>query len=324
MGQVLDLAHGAAHALLFALFAIAGIGKLSGCGRAGIIMCRKGAIDLVLAAGFCVSTPASLAAGFAGVAVLIGTGGWLREKIRSNTICNCFGLLTLTLHPLRNYARAAMVAGGAFLMATALRGDLASEGNLLARWQGAVLALALLLGAISYAFARRVLVMQGRSAADLAASERSAALVLSQADFLGRRVDGAAVQLGDFVRHERPIALLLSSRNCLACRALKNELAPLVGNLPFPFQFVVENEAQAGDGAGPFLFDPHGSFRRRVGLELLPALVLVDPVSWTVAYPVATGADDIRRDLLRLLLTSAEAAPGQAFASALAPATLAT
>jgi hypothetical protein len=323
LNPLIDQALGAAHALLFAVFAIAGAGKLAGCRRGAAIMCRKGVADLALAAGLGLAWPAPVTALFAVAAMMLGAGGWLREKVRANPACNCFGLLSATLQPWRNHTRASRVAGGAIVLAGALLHARGSGAAIeLARWQGAGVALALVLALLTFAMARRLLqAPQRRPAPPTAAPAPGPVLRLAADTPLGTRADGVPLTLGDLARPGRPIALLLGAKGCAACAPIKAELAPLLGKLPFPACLVLEDAPAAQDDGAHVAYDPHATFRRLIGGKALPALVLIDPLidplGWTLAAPLVSGEEAIRATLLRTVLAHLPQLPQLPHAAAL-------
>lgn len=298
---------GCAHALVFGVFLVAAAGKLAACRPGMRVMCGKGALDAVLAllAGLAF-LPGTGAAGMAGaaVAVAVGAGGWLREKIRRNTVCNCFGVLTAVLHPWRNGARAALFGGGLLALALAPYRTLAGAAS----WGGAVLALAGLLALMALAFSRPF--ARGSATAPKAVATLAEGTI-SPATPVGRDADGTPLALRDLAVPGRPLALLMVSPGCKPCHLLKKQIEPLLSGLPFGLLFVIEDDA-AAQASPAGIFDADKQWRKTLGVKSVPSLVIVNEDATNIAAPVATTPDAIFLQLLRLAAQSAAIHPAQA------------
>lgn len=309
MDDVTQLAFGVAHALVFGIFSVSGTGKLVGCQRGGRIMCIKAGADyaIALASAMFVLPPLTWLAG--ALAVLLGAGGWIREIVRNNKACNCFGVLTNLLDPLRNLSRALLVVGGAAM----LLAPLAGAPKLATQAAGAALGLCLLLVLVVYTLAQALMGRKAPNGFVTPSGPIMPTVQLEAHTFLGTRADGQPTVLGDVTEPGRPLALLLSAANCAQCDVIKADFGPLLGEFPFPFRVIDGNKVDAVavtlPGARVTLYDPGHTLRRTLALIGVPALVLVDPITLKVARPVVSGADAIRRTLNGLLYDSLRAAP---------------
>lgn len=308
--ESIPLLLGAAHAAIFGVFLIAAAGKLAACMPGARVMCTKGSVDAALALLAClVMVPRlGLASGIAAVAV--GAGGWLRERITRNTICNCFGVLTAVLHPWRNRARALLAGAGAVVILLAPEFDAAGAGL----WAGAALGLSALLATTALAFARSSLKRQGISVATIKQIVTLPPGTISPDTVVGTDKSGRELALRDLMTPGSPLALLLTAPACKSCHLLRNELAPMLPGLPFPTVIVNETGARAAFQPSG-LFDPDGTLRKTLGVESLPALALIDAAGTNLACPVALGADAVKVTLLHRLTETRPAAveaPAQA------------
>jgi hypothetical protein len=283
-----DLIQGLSQALLAGVFSVSAMGKVVGCQRSGGAMCKKGGLDLGLAALAVLAswTPAALLLGAGALA--IGAGGWLRERVRGDTICNCFGVLTPALHRWRNHVRAVLAASAAMLLAARLA---AGAPAVLSPAYLAGLAMAGMAVMLGYSYVHAAAVPRIKKIQASPLQRGQAALAAGQP--LLRRQDGSAVTLEQMQPAQGPLALLFTSDGCAQCSVIKEELAPLREALPFPLHVVVSGAA-TGE-----LNDVDGSLRRHYGLEGVPSMVLIDPVTRALAAPVAFGSAEIYRELLR-------------------------
>jgi hypothetical protein len=283
---------GAARAVVFAVFALAGVGKLLGCTGGARSLCRKAGVDLAAASLVCLPWPApSLLAGL--LALAVGAGGWLAERIRHNPTCRCFGLLNRALHGQRNLLRLALAIGGTVLAATA------SSSGAAAGWAGAAVTLALALVAAVYALgaAMREPARPGRK---VAFTRHSDAAFAAQ-EQAGQWADGRSASFAELRRGDAPLALLFSMRGCPECDALKTELQPFSARLPFALHVLEKGETGAG------LTDRDGVLARRLGIVGFPTLVVLDPRTLRVEGPFAIGAAEIRQQVMRLVLRKCSA-----------------
>lgn len=288
------VAAGAGQAVLAGVFSVSAMGKVVGCQRIRGAMCTKAAFDLalLLLAVLAFWTPAALAAGVGALAV--GAGGWLRERARGNTICNCFGVLTPSLHRWRNHVRGALALGGALLFAAQWNAGLAprtAPAYLIALAAGGLAVLA----AYAYAHASAVPKVKVARAAELRLQRGDGQLRMH--DQIGLRPDSSAVQLRHLLQPGRPLALLFTMDGCEQCEVVKRDLAPVFGKLDYPLHVV---RSGAGDEAHSALRDPDSVLRQHFELEGVPSLVVIDPDTLALAGPVAFGNGAIYRDLLRL------------------------
>ncbi|WP_374582970.1 hypothetical protein [Pseudoduganella sp.] len=303
--MAVEVAAGAGQAVLAGVFCVSAMGKVVGCQRIGGAMCSKAALDLGLLALAALAwwQPAALAAGAGALAV--GAGGWLRERLRGNTICNCFGVLTPALHRWRNHVRGALALGGVLLLAAQWDGHSATRAApayLAALAAGGLAVLA------AYAYAHASAVPKVKAARTPEQNLQRGAAQLRLQDQLGLRPDGSSVQLRHLLQPGRPLALLFTMAGCEQCEVVKKELAPVLGRLDFPLHIVLSGPAP--DGL-PGLRDPDNVLRQHFDLEGVPSLVIIDPETLALAQPAAFGNGAIYRDLLRLGATGA-ASPGQA------------
>lgn len=283
-----DWAQGLAQALLAGVFSVSAMGKVVGCQRSGGAMCKKAGLDLGLAllAVLAAWNPAALLLGAGALA--IGAGGWLRERVRQDTVCNCFGVLTPALHRWRNHVRAALAASAVMLLAARMAAGVPAASSSFYLSGLAAGGMAVML---AYAYVHAAAVPRIRNAVALPLQRGQAALAPGQP--LLQRQDGSPVTLEQMMPAEGPLALLFTSDGCGQCTVVKEELAALGGNLPYALQVVVSGAA-TGE-----LNDVDGSLRRHFALEGVPSMVLIDPATRALAAPVAFGSAEIYRDLLR-------------------------
>lgn len=291
--NVATLVNGAAHAMVFAIFALAGLGKLLGCTGAVRSLCAKAAVDFALAGlGLLPWAPAEVACGV--LALGIGTGGWAAERLRRNPVCRCFGLLNRGLHGYRNWFRAALVLGGVLLAATAGRGGGAADW-----WAGAACVLATLVLLVAAALGIALDDKRRPKGVPVLVPEPLAQGTLDSSLQLGQTKEGRVVTLGELPRDDGPLALLLALPGCRECDTIKAEFLPFRAHFRFPL-FVLERGG--GGGEAGHLLDTGGQLARRLRIGAYPALVVIDPVDLTLAPPVAFGAAGIRKRLMRMIL----------------------
>lgn len=303
--MALEVLAGVGQAVLAGVFSVSAMGKVVGCQRIGGAMCSKAAIDLalLLLAALAFWSPAALAAGVGALAV--GVGGWLRERLRGNTICNCFGVLTPALHRWRNHVRGALALGGALLLAAQWGAGLApraAPAYLVALAAGGLLVLA----TYAYAHASAVPKVKVARAAELGLQRGDGQLRMQ--DQIGLRPDGSVAQLRHLLQAGRPLALLFTVAGCEQCEVVKRDLAPVFGKTGYPLHVVLCGPGGEAHGG---LCDPDSVLRQHFELEGVPSLVVIDPDTLALAGPVAFGNGAIYRDLLRLGVESATAHPSE-------------
>lgn len=283
-----DLIQGLSQALLAGVFSVSAMGKVVGCQRSGGAMCKKAGLDLGLAALAVLAswTPAALLLGAGALA--IGAGGWLRERVRGDTICNCFGVLTPALHRWRNHVRAVLAVSAVMLLAARLAAGAPAVLSPAYLSGLAMAGMAVMLG-YSYVHAAAVPRIKQIEAPPL---QRGQAALAAGKPLLQRQ-DGSPVTLEQLLPGEGPLALLFTAEGCGQCKVIKDELAPLLHGLPFRLHVVV-----SGSATGE-LNDVDGSLRRHFALEGVPSMVLIDPATRALAAPTAFGSAEIYRDLLR-------------------------
>ncbi len=305
--ESLSLLLGAAHAAVFGVFLVAAAGKLAGC-RPGLRpMCVKGSVDAALALLACLVFLPIVPQIGAAAAIVIGAGGWLRERISRNTVCNCFGVLTNVFHPWRNGARIILVGGGAVALALSPRLDPAAPGL----WSGAALGLSVLLAGAALVLARSPLLRKPVVAAAATPVMTIAAGTISPATVVGSDDSGRAVRLQELLTPGAPLPLLVTAAGCQSCDSLKAELAPLLPQLPFRMFGVLEDE-HATPASPHSLRDPQRQFRKTLGVKTVPCLILIDEQAGNLARPVAMGTEAIKGELLRMLLLPKRGADSEA------------
>jgi hypothetical protein len=288
---------GFAHAIVAGVFLVAAAGKLAVCKPDLRAMCVKGCIDAALALLACLFVLPGAGTAGAIAAVTIGAGGWLREKIKRNTVCNCFGVLTSVLHPWRNGARAALFAGG--LIALFLAPHLRPGAPAL--WMGAVLGLSGLLVLTALVFARHPLFRLPVRAPNTNAVMSLEEGTIAPATVVGTDENGRALALRDLAVPGKPIVLLLASSTCKPCQWLKQQIAPLLPGLPYKLYSVIEGE-RGTQHLSADIFDPDAQWRKALGVKSVPALVVVNESMTNLADKVASGSDAILLQLLQLAL----------------------
>lgn len=288
------IALGAGQGVLLSLFAIAGTGKLAACRPGAAVMCRKGAFDLLMALMALAAWPAA-AVMLAAFALSIAIGGWARERLRRNTACNCFGVLTVSLHRWRNHSRALMAVAALAMLAA-----LAAGGTGAPAWPAIFGATALVLCVFSFLMAHGVRAARPRPAAAAAAPPPAP---LDPMLVLGVDGTGQARSLRDLGRGDGPVVLLMMAEGCTACGALKRALLPLLERFPFPVHPVME-DAPAASALPAVLFDRGAVLRKGLGVRSMPALALLSPVSGALLAPCALGSEAIQAQLLTMLLAA--------------------
>ncbi|GAB3439863.1 hypothetical protein NX773_15400 [Massilia solisilvae] len=290
--NVAALVNGAAHAMVFAIFALAWLGKLLGCTGAVRSLCARAAVDFALAGlGLLPWAPAEVVCGV--LALGIGTGGWAAERLRRNPVCRCFGLLNRGLHGQRNRFRAGLVLGGVLLAATAGHG-----GGAAAWWAGAACVLAALLLLVAAAFGTARGDKPLPKGAPVVVPEPLVQCTLDAALQLGQTQEGRMVTLGELPRDDGPLALLLTLPGCGECDTVKAEFLPFRSHFRFPLLVL---ERGGGGGEAGHLLDTGGHLARRLRIGGFPALVVIDPADLTLASPVAFGAAAIRKRLMHMI-----------------------
>jgi hypothetical protein len=305
-GSPADLFLGSAHAVVFGVFLLAAAGKLAACRPGMRVMCMKGGLDAALALLAClVILPVAGQAG-ALAAVAVGAGGWLREKIRRNTICNCFGVLTPVLHPWRNGMRAALFGAGLLALFLAPHRQSAAPGL----WLGAALGLSGLLALMGWVFARSAL---SRQAPGMVLAKAPVTLekgTITPHTVVGTDRDGRTLALGDLLAPGQPLPILLTSPTCKPCQSLKARIEPLLADMAFKLHIVIEG-APALPAPPAAIFDPDGQWRRTLGVNSLPAMVIVNGSATNLASPVILSPDAMFLELLRLQIGTGRVPAGQ-------------
>jgi hypothetical protein len=294
LASLAPFALGAAHAAIFGVFLVAALGHFAGCRPGMRKKCMKSAANAALAVLAClVIVPGPQAAGLA--ALTVSATGWLKERITRNAICNCYGVLTVVLHPWRNGIRAVSFASGAGLLVMA---NNPADASFLA---GATVALALLLTGSALAIVRSPLgrtVMQS----SIKRVNSLAPGTISRDSFVGTDARGNPVTIDDALRPGLPLAFLLTSPSCGACQQVKVQIEPLLPHIPFPCFLLVEAAPGGASPAG--LFDPQGGLRKTLGVQSLPSLVVIDGDGANLAFPIAMGGEAIFARFLQMLITS--------------------
>jgi hypothetical protein len=306
-GSHADVFLGSAHALVFGVFLLAAAGKLAACRPGMRVMCTKGGLDAAFALLACLVTLPGIAQAGAVAAVAVGAGGWLREKIRRNTTCNCFGVLTPVLHPWRNGMRAALFGAGLLALLLAPQMQPAAPGL----WLGAALGLSGLLVLTGWIFARSVLSRQAPKRIVAKAPARLEEGKISPLSVVGTDRDGRTLALHDLLEPGQPLPILLTSPNCKSCQSLKAQLEPLLPGMAFKLHIVIEG-APASTALPAAIFDPAGQWRKTLGVNGLPALAIVNGSATNLAVPVLLSPDAMFLELLRLQTGAASASTGQA------------
>lgn len=300
MNFTLDLIAGLAHALLVGVLLVSGTGKLVGCRNGSRAMCIKASADLTLAALSCVwwnpwiALPACVAIG------ALGAGGWLRERQRKSTVCNCFGVLSAPLSPLRNVTRLVMVAGSASLAISMLARPVpaALPASTLA---AGLLGAALVLVGVVYALAGGL-----NKRAKLEVEEPAPQSVRFDAsDVVGHDADGRVLTIGDLVEPGKMLALVVGADGCSHCKELEEEYAAHAERFPFPL-YLLSNAPHAAPANPHLLVDETRWVHLHAGISGTPSLLVIDPNTLVAGAPIRGGLHS-RRMLLELLLS--EGAP---------------
>lgn len=303
MTDILNIAQGMAHALLFGILVVAGTGKFVGCLAGGRIMCAKASLDLALALATCLVFWPPVAYSAAALAIGIAAVGWLGEIVRKSKVCNCFGVLTTALEPWRNIARAGMIGSGTSIL---LLGPREFERDVTGKALGVVLGLVLVLVIAAFAFARATQRKKTVIVLPPAAASALPTIELSGSTMLGAHANGKAALLADVGETGKPLVLLFSSRSCSQCKIIKDELEPLLGKFPFPVYSIIEGTASQSDGQPQTLFAPKGTLRRELAILGVPAMVVIDPDTMKVTQRSCEGPEMMLRDMLRILLGASQ------------------
>lgn len=306
MNSLPDMAAGAAHAILFGVFIVSAMGKLAGCRNGSRIMCGKAVLDLTLALGAALawSTPVAVVASV--LAAAIGSLGWLRERLRNNPACNCFGVLSMQLSAWRNVARGAMLVCPLVILSLLAWRAGAAPGTGSATLAGAAAGLALVLAAVTFALAAHASARKAPPSGTFAKPPTD--LAFAPGDHVGADRAGRALAMADLGRAGQPLAIIIISKGCTPCEELKDELSASAERFPFPLYLVSDEQAGAGDGSH-FLFDSARTLRARAGIVGSPSMLLIDPASLRITGPVVAGAPHIRRALLERMLAAGAAGP---------------
>lgn len=289
---------GAAQGAIFGIFIIAAAGKLAACRPCVGAMCVKGGIDLSLALLIClVMTPPAAIAG-ALAAILIGAGGWLRERISKNTVCNCFGIITHVFHPWRNGARAILFVGGVLVLALAPW----QAADTVAFWAGAAAGLSVILAGAALALARSPL-LQRPAVPHVTPITTLPPGAISPATVIGSDAAGRPVTLQELAAAGEVVPLLLTAPGCRTCESLKAELAPLLPLAPLRLIAVVEGGLDTLSWPSG-LADPQRRLRHLAGIRTIPALLQIDVSTANLTRPIAIGPDAIKGELLHLVLAA--------------------
>lgn len=294
------LIQGAGQGLLFSVFAIAAAGKLSACRPGMAAMCRKGALDGMLALAALVAwQPCTMV--LALLALAIAAGGYGRERLRGNTACNCFGVLTASLHPWRNQSRALMALAATSILIVNAAGW--TQVQALA-WDALFGSTAVLLCLFSFLMGRGARAARA-TVAPVLASPQLAVPALDIDMPIGTDATGQLRSVRAIARGDRPVALLMMAHGCKACGALKLALMPLLERFDFPVVVVMEDEPGTIAGAPALLFDRGGALRNALGVKSMPALVVVGAHTGEAIGPCAIGGEAIQSTLLSLVLMKA-------------------
>ena len=294
-GMIIQFILGWAHATIFGIFLIAAAGKMAVCRPGMGVMCVKGSLDALLALSACLLVIPGIAQVTAVLAIAVAAGGWGRERMTRNSVCNCFGVLTSVLHPWRNASRAVLLTSG--LLVLALQSLHPPIDVLL--WIGFATGLATLLAFSSLAFARSPLVRPASAVASQAMPQVVAGTIAPSV-IVGSDINGRKIALGELGTSGAQRALLITSPGCTAYQKLKAQIEPLLPHFPLPVFHVVEAETING---ALELSDPHGQWRKSLGVRVLPSLAIINAGCTGLDYPVAMGEAEILALLLRLALT---------------------
>lgn len=306
MNGLPDMAAGAAHAILCGVFIVGAMGKLAGCKNGSRIMCAKAGLDLALALGAAAawSTPVAVVASV--LSAGIGGLGWLRERLRSNPTCNCFGVLSMQLSAWRNVARGAMLVCPLVIVSLLVWRAGAAPGTGGATFAGAAAGLALVLAGVTYALASNASARKAPPSGTFV--EPPTDLAFAPGDHVGADRGGRALAIADLGSAGQPLAIILISKGCPPCEELKGELGASADRFPFPLYLVSDEQPGAGGGSH-VLFDGARTLRAKAGIFGTPSMLLIDPATLRITEPVVAGAAPIRRALLERLLAAAAGVP---------------
>lgn len=286
---------GAAHAFILGVFLIAAAGKLAACKPGMRVMCMKGSLDAALVLLACLVALPGAGVASALAAVLVGAGGWLRERIRRNTVCNCFGVLTPLLHPWRNGMRAILVGTGSLALLLSPHLQPAAP----ALWIGAALGLSVLLASMGWVFARSVLARQPAKPFVLKQVATLEDGAISPDSVVGIGADGRTLRLRDLLVPGQPLPILMTSPSCAPCQALKSRLEPLLPGLAVQLHIVSEG-APSSPATATAISDPDGQWRKTLGVKSMPSLVIVNGSATNLDCPVIFSPETMFFELLRL------------------------
>jgi thiol-disulfide isomerase/thioredoxin len=288
---------GVSFAVSFGILIIGMAGKFVGCGRGSQAMCMKGSLDLALALGLCsvplpwISKCASL------IVAVIALGGYLRESNRKDSKCNCFGVLSRPLESFKNPLRCVLFASSVVIIAAQPETFQYSYSFLSGVTAGLVCVLLIVAYGFSLLAAKQIRPMKRAPPSSPVQGK-----TLPGTTPVGTRTDGRTALLKDLASLGKPLAVIFTAQGCPACKPVKEDLRPVLAKFSFPAYLVIEGSAPDNHRDEHVIYDAGAVLKTALQLRALPAMVIFDGISMTIAQPAAEGYSAIQRDLLRLQL----------------------
>lgn len=300
--ELLYTLRGAAHAVLMTSFALAAAGKAIGCRHGSQAMCWKTLPDLafLIATGYLtvpsVEITISIAAG--GIASL----GWMLEKVRRNKVCNCHGVLTMPLLPVRNFIRLLTVISALYLIFFQIIG--AKAGNTTTLTQsglniGLFTCFVLLSLHMSETFLR-----DKKDASRESGVFAPVAPIVSTA-YIGEDQHNGAIKMDDLLTAHSRFMLLITADNCNHCHTALTELGSMAAAKLLPMPLVVlSNKPTPALVKHMVLADINESFRQQIGLHAVPTLLIIEHAGDVIHASASRGADAIKASVFDLLVVN--------------------
>jgi len=293
---------GAAHAVLMANFALAAAGKAIGCRHGSQAMCWKTLPDLVflIATAYltipCVEIAISIAA--CGIASL----GWMLEKVRRSKICNCHGVLTMPLLPVRNFIRLLTAISALYLVFVQIVGVKADNASTLTQ-SGLNMGLFACFVLLSIHMSETFLRNKKDASAESGAYAPVAPIVSTA--YIGENQHKSAVKMEDLLTAHSRFMLLITADNCNHCHTVLNELGSMATAKILPVPLVVlSNQATTALVDHMALADINESFRRQIGLHAVPTLLIIEHAGDIIHASASRGADAIKASVFDFLVVN--------------------
>ncbi|MYM30832.1 hypothetical protein GTP58_21075 [Duganella sp. CY15W] len=291
---------GVSMAMVFQIFALAGIGQIFYCGGQSALICRRAVFHLLFAVLAGVSSAPWMQLACAAAALLLGAGGLLSKALLPQRPCNCFGVLSYHLEPWVPAIRLGLLGFGGLACAT-LAGLDRTQLDGAAYQQAACWTLKLGLLAQAFWLIRVMVARDALAQAALAAAPKEVAL--ADTVLAGYAEGQRALDVGAMLSAVPAVAVLMVSPACESCAQVTRQVAALAaaGRLPLPL-YLHSSAPYAGKDGALLLSDPRGVFGAALGISATPLLAVLSREPASVVARLALGEDEIRRVLLDLMV----------------------